>query len=334
ELHCDRVALTQLAQRYGTPLYVYSASAIRDRVGEFKSAFRPLANTLCYSVKANPNVHLMKLLAAEGFGCDVVAGGELERVLRANRRSASRTVFSGVGKTQEEMLLALKAHILLFNVESESELWQLAECAARERCRAPIALRVNPDVPADTHPYISTGLRQHKFGVPISEARRLYAQAGGIRHLRVAGVSVHIGSQITDTRPFAVAMQRVAELVGELRRDGHEIGFADAGGGLGISYRPEISREDFSNAINRYADSILKPLRGLKLHMLLEPGRSITGSAGLLLTKVLYKKKNGRKMFLVVDAAMNDLMRPSLYKAFHAITPVLKQQRKTETADV
>jgi diaminopimelate decarboxylase len=333
-LHCDDVPLSRLSERYGTPLYVYSASGIRDRVRSFRGAFRQVPHTLCYSVKANSNLHILKLLAAEGCGFDVVSGGELERVLRISRRLGSRTVFSGVGKTADEIRLALKSRILLFNVESESELWKLAECAARERCRAPIALRVNPGVPADTHPYISTGLRQHKFGVPISEARRLYAQASGTRHLRVAGVSVHIGSQITDTRPFAVAMQRVAELARELRRDGHEIGFVDAGGGLGICYGPEISGEDFSNAINRYADSILKPLRGLKLHMLLEPGRSITGSAGLVLTKVLYKKKNGRKMFLVVDAAMNDLMRPSLYKAFHAITPVLKQQRKTETADV
>jgi diaminopimelate decarboxylase len=334
-LHCDRVGLNHLSERYGTPLYVYSASAIRDRVRNFRSAFRQVPHTLCYSVKANPNLHLLKLLAAEGCGFDVVSGGELERVLRASRRSAPRTAFSGVGKTDEEMLLALKARILLFNVESESELWKLAECAGRQRCRAPIALRVNPDVPADTHPYISTGLRQHKFGVPIEQARMLYARAGGIRHLRVAGVSVHIGSQITDVRSFSAAMHRVADLVRELRRDGHEIEFVDAGGGLGISYdSTPHTTDEFRNTIAGYADSILKPLRGLKVHLLLEPGRSIVGSGGVLLTQVLYKKRNGRKTFLVVDAAMNDLMRPSLYNAFHSITPVLRQSRSFEMVDV
>jgi diaminopimelate decarboxylase len=334
-LHCERVPLHQVAEQYGTPLFVYSASAIRDRVREFKIAFRQVPHTLCYSVKANPNLRLLKMLASEGCGFDVVSGGELERVLRASRRSASRTVFSGVGKTEQEILHALKAQILLFNVESESELWKLAECSGRQRVRAPIALRVNPDVSADTHPYISTGLRQHKFGIPIEEARTLYARAGGTRHLRIAGVSVHIGSQITDVRSFAAAMHRVAELVRELRRDGHQIALVDAGGGLGIAYGEEDSQPaEFSKIIAAYADSILKPLRGLNVHLLLEPGRSIVGAAGVLLTRVLYKKKNGRKTFLVVDAAMNDLMRPSLYKAFHAIAPVLRQGRPVETVDV
>lgn len=333
-LHCDRVSLTQVAERYGTPSYVYSASAIRDRVRNFQGAFRQVPHTLCYSVKANPNIHLLKILAAEGCGFDVVSGGELERVLRAGRRSASRTVFSGVGKTEGELHHALKAQILLFNVESEGELWKLAECSGHQRTRAAIALRVNPDVPADTHPYISTGLRQHKFGIPIEEARALYARAGGTRHLRVTGVSVHIGSQITDVRSFSAAMHRIADLVRDLRRDGHKIEFVDAGGGLGIPYDADSHPAEFSKTIATYADSIVKPLRGLRVHLLLEPGRSIVGAAGVLLTRVLYKKKNGKKTFLVVDAAMNDLMRPSLYKAFHAVTPVLRQARPIETVDV
>ena len=248
-------------------------------------------------------------------------GGELERVLRVDRRAAKKVVFSGVGKTADEMQAALKAGVMLFNVESESELWRLAECAARTREKARIALRVNPDVPANTHPYISTGLQQHKFGIPVGKARKLYAQASGTKYLRIAGVSVHIGSQITDVQPFALAMERVAELVSVLKDDGHRIEYVDAGGGLGIEYQG-ASREGFAEQAAEYAAALVRPLRGLKVHLLLEPGRSIVGPAGVLLTRVLYRKTNGPKQFLVVDAAMNDLFRPSLYDAYHEIIPV------------
>ncbi len=275
---------------------------------------------------------ILRLLAKQGCGFDVVSGGELERVLAAERKVSRKVVFSGVGKTREEMTAALKAGILLFNVESESELWTLAECAARLRTKASIALRVNPDVAADTHPYISTGLRKHKFGVPLREARALYAKASGARYLNVAGVSVHIGSQIV--APFGEAVARVAALVRALRADGHDIRYIDAGGGLGISYEKPNSVE-FSRYVAAYAQALSKPLRGLNVHLFLEPGRSIVGPAGALITSVVYRKANDGKRFLVVDAAMNDLIRPALYGAFHEIIPVKQSgERATEVVDV
>ena len=335
-LHCDDVPLTSLAERYGTPLYVYSATSILARLADFNHAFHHVPHTICYSVKANSNISILRLLAREGCGFDVVSGGELERVLVANQRAAKKVVFSGVGKSREEMTAALKAGILLFNVESESELWALAECATRSRTMARIALRVNPDVAAETHPYISTGLRKHKFGVPIGSARELYAKASAARYLKVAGVSVHIGSQITDARPFADAVDRVAALVRELRADGHRIDYVDTGGGLGIDYQEPLSA--FSDCLARYARAISNPLRGLKVHLLLEPGRSIVGPGGVLVTSVIYRKENGGKHFLVVDAAMNDLIRPALYGAYHEIVPVIQSRAsataKLETVDV
>jgi diaminopimelate decarboxylase len=340
-LHCDEVDLSQLAKRYGTPLYVYSATMIRERLASFQAAFRSVPHTICYSVKANSNLNILRLLAQSGCGFDVVSGGELDRVLAASRRSAARVVFSGVGKTRDEITAALKAKILLFNVESESELQVLAECAARLRSVARVALRVNPDVAADTHPYISTGLHAHKFGVPIGEAHRLYAKVAEATHLKAAGVSVHIGSQITDVAPFAETMTRVAELVRELRNDGHAIDYVDAGGGLGISYQKMPSADsssqadfsehaDFPKQVAAYARAIIAPLRGLNVHLLLEPGRSIVGAAGALITSVIYRKANGGKRFVIVDAAMNDLIRPALYGAYHEIIP-LKRPSVTET---
>lgn len=328
--------LPRLAERFGTPLYVYSASALRERARTFDHAFRKVPHTVCYSVKANASLGILRLLAGMGFGFDVVSGGELERVLRADRRLAKKVVFSGVGKTADEMQAALKARILLFNVESESELSALAECAARLREKPRVALRVNPDVPANTHPYISTGLHQHKFGVPIREARALYARASGTKYLEIAGVSVHIGSQIREVQPFAAAMERVAELVRQLRDDGYKIRYVDAGGGLGIAYEdPDLP--EFAGYVADYADAVLRPLRGLKVHLLLEPGRAIVGPAGALLTRVLYRKTNDGKKFLVVDAAMNDLLRPSLYDAYHEIAAVRLGEDsagKPETVDV
>jgi diaminopimelate decarboxylase len=318
-LHCEHISLAHLADRFGTPLYVYSGSAIGERVQAFETAFRKVPHTLCYSVKANSNLGILQLLAKMNCGFDVVSGGELERVLRVSRAAARKTVFSGVGKTRQEMEAALAANILLFNVEGESELSALAECAGRLKKKARIALRVNPDVSAETHPYISTGLREHKFGVPIADAVRLYALAAADRRLSVAGVSVHIGSQILDMKPFAETMERVADLVRELRARGHAITYVDAGGGLGIDY--ENYTPDFNQRVAAYAEAISEPLAGLKVHILLEPGRSIVGPAGVLLTRVLYKKTNHGKTFLVADAAMNDLLRPALYGAYHQILP-------------
>jgi diaminopimelate decarboxylase len=334
-LCCEEVPLTQLAERFGTPLYVYSASTIRQRMRAFQQAFRKIRHTVCYSIKANSNLGILRLLAAMDCGFDVVSGGELARVQAVDRRAARKVVFSGVGKTRDEMEAALKANILLFNVESESELWALADCAARLRKTARVAFRVNPDVPANTHPYISTGLHKHKFGVPIGEARALYAKASGTRHLKVVGVSVHIGSQITDVEPFTATMERVAVLVGELRDDGHEIDYVDAGGGLGIPYEKADGRE-FADYATKYADALLEPLRKLKVHLLLEPGRSIVGPAGALITAVLYRKTNNSKKFLITDAGMTDLLRPSLYNAFHEIIPVSIRGENSaqETVDI
>ena len=332
QLHCEAVALERLAARYGTPLYVYSAAMIRARAGAFERAFRSIPHTLCYSVKANSALAILRLMSREGAGFDVVSGGELQRVLRVSRKSASKVVFSGVGKTAAEMELALRSGILLFNVESASELNQLSATAARLKKHASVAVRVNPDISAKTHPYISTGLHQHKFGVPIPEARMLYAKAAQQPYLKVAGVSVHIGSQITDVASFQAALERVADLVRALRGQGHDIRYIDAGGGLGISY--DGAQENFDKQITAYAKAVLSPLRGLKLHLLLEPGRAVVGPAGVLLTRVLYRKENGRKRFLIVDAAMNDLLRPSLYSAHHEIVPLNYNSRETETTDV
>src|SRR5205085_3268540 len=257
---------------------------------------------------------------------------ELERVRLASKSAVKKVVFSGVGKTSEELTSALKSGILLFNVESEGELELLAVCAGRLRKSANVALRVNPDVPAETHPYISTGLHEHKFGVPIQAARELYRRATGHHYLEVAGVSLHIGSQITDVSPFAIAVQRAAELVRQLADDGHKISFLDVGGGLGISYRSSHPIH-FPDLIRAYADAITSVLRQLgkwRPHLLLEPGRSIIAPAGALLTRALYNKRNGNKHFTIVDAAMNDLIRPSLYGAKHEITPVTLNGSGTE----
>jgi diaminopimelate decarboxylase len=334
-LYCEGVSLARLAERYGTPLYVYSATAIRERLNAFQAAFRAVPHTLCYSVKANSNLTILRMLARLKCGFDVVSGGELERVLAVAPRAANRIVFSGVGKTRDEMTAALKAGILMFNVESESELRALGECAARLRTVARIALRVNPDVAANTHPYISTGLHKHKFGVPISKARALYAKASGNEYLKAAGVSVHIGSQITDVSPFEETATRVADLIRQLRADGHKIEYFDIGGGLGISYQTPSS--ECEKYVAQYARAVTAPLRGLNLHLLLEPGRAIVAAAGVLLTSVLYRKENDGKKFLVVDAAMNDLIRPALYGAHHEIVWVehsLNSNAETEIVDV
>lgn len=334
ELCCEGVSLAKLAARHGTPLYIYSSATIHERYEAFDHAFREIPHTICYSVKANSNLSLLRLLGKKGCGFDVVSGGELERVLIADRRAAKNVVFSGVGKTREELTAAVKAGILLFNVESESELEALAECAARLRKTAPVALRVNPDVAAETHPYISTGLHKHKFGVPIGNAPALYARASSREFLQVRGVSVHIGSQITDATPFGEAMSRVAELVRQLRDDGHTIDYVDAGGGLGISYdKPKAG--EFPAYVANYARQLSAPLGPLNVRLLLEPGRSIVGPAGVLLTEVVYKKANHGKRFMIVDAAMNDLIRPALYGAYHEIVPVtLRADSKKEIADI
>jgi diaminopimelate decarboxylase len=332
ELFCDSVPLRKLAERYGTPLYVYSGSTIRERFQTFDNAFAGIAHTICYSVKANSNLSILKMLAGMGSGFDIVSGGELQRVVRVDKKAASRVVFSGVGKTQEEMDLALKAGILMFNVESEDEADLVAQRAAKLKRRGRVALRVNPDVFAETHPYISTGLHKHKFGVPIDDARKLYRVMAKSKYLDVAGISVHIGSQITSVDPFNAAMERVAELAMALREDGHHIRYIDSGGGLGIHYHGEHA--EFDQVATKYAEAVIAPLAKLGIHLLLEPGRTIIGPCGALVTRVLYRKQNDSKRFVVVDGGMNDLIRPSLYGAYHEIVPVRLGAKNRETVDV
>src|SRR5258708_65073 len=337
ELHCERVPLNELAEKFGTPLYVYSDATIRERYRILDRAFRAVPHTVCYSVKANSNLSILRLLAGLGAGFDIVSGGELERMRAASKQAVKKVVFSGVGKTADELQLALRSGILLFNVESEGELELVYKCAFKSRKNVSIALRVNPDVPAETHPYISTGLHEHKFGVPISAARELFRKAAAEKYLTVAGVSLHIGSQITDVSPFGIAMERAADLVQQLVTDGHQIRFMDAGGGLGVSYNSK-EQTDFADVSRRYSEAISRPLsrlKKLKPHLLLEPGRSIIAPAGAVITRVLYEKQNGNKRFIVVDAAMNDLVRPALYGARHEIAPVsLKGPERQAPADV
>jgi diaminopimelate decarboxylase len=333
-MHADAVALSKLADQYGTPLYVYSGSAVRERYQQFERAFQGVEHTICYSVKANSNLSILRRLAQLGAGFDIVSGGELQRVADVRPRAVRKVVFSGVGKLAEEIDLALRTGILLFNVESASELELLAARAMHLRKTAQFAIRVNPDVTAETHPYISTGLHEHKFGVPWHDAPALYRRGSECPRLKAAGVSVHIGSQITDVGPFREAMDRVASLVRALRTEGHDIRYVDAGGGLGISY--ERSPRNFPTAAKQYATALLRPLKGLGVHLLLEPGRAIIGPAGALLTRVVYRKDNDGKQFVVVDAAMNDLLRPSLYGAYHQIVPVVlnNENQTTEVVDV
>ena len=331
-LHCDGVSVAALAEAHGTPLYVYSARQIVERLEMFEDAFRERPHTVCYAVKANSSLAIMRLLASRGAGFDIVSGGELERVRKAGKAALRRVVFSGVGKQVWEIDGALKAGILLFNVESEAELYLLASRAEALSKRARFALRVNPDVFAETHPYISTGLSEHKFGIDIKEARAIYKKAAKMKWLNAAGVSVHIGSQIRKVDPFAAALGRVTALIAELRRDGHDIRYVDAGGGLGIDYG--TGAFDPKHQVERYAAALGEGLGGERAHLLLEPGRFIVAQAGALLTRVLYVKKNGAKTFVITDAGMNDLIRPSLYHAHHEIVPVRQGRGGAAKVDV
>jgi diaminopimelate decarboxylase len=331
-LACSGVDLTELAESYGTPLYVYSADAIVERLGMLQAEFAAVPNTLCYAVKANPSLAILKLLSELGCGFDIVSGGELERVRRAAPAALGRVVFSGVGKQVWEMDAALSSDILLFNVESEAELEVLSARATALGKTAKIALRVNPDVFADTHPYISTGLREHKFGIAIERARDVYRRAAQLPGLEPAGVSVHIGSQIRAVEPFHQALLRVRGLVEELRSDGFDIRYVDGGGGFGIEYT--TAAFDPAASIAEYGTAIRSVLDGLNAHLLLEPGRFLVAQAGALLTRVLYTKQNGAKHFVITDAAMNDLLRPALYQAHHEILPVVSDDRPSQTADI
>jgi diaminopimelate decarboxylase len=331
-LHCGKVSLEALARKFGTPLYVYSADQILERLGLFQEALKDREHLICYAVKANSTLAVLKLLAGRGAGFDIVSGGELERVMAAAPEAVGRVVFSGVGKTAAEIDVALRAGILEFNVESEAELALLAKRAAKLKTKARFALRVNPDVFADTHPYISTGLREHKFGIDIRQALRIYKSVKGNRWLEAHGVSVHIGSQIRSAAPFGAAMARVNKLVGELRREGIVLKSIDAGGGLGIDYHGGAF--DAAAKVREYAEAIGEASAGFEGRLLLEPGRFLVAQAGALVARVLQVKKNGKKTFVITDAAMNDLIRPALYQAHHDIVPVRVRAGRPRTVDV
>jgi len=331
-LRCGSVSLEALARSYGTPLYVYSGDQILERLGMFEAALAGRDHLVCYAVKANSALAILKLLADQGAGFDIVSGGELERVLAGAPEAAGRVVFSGVGKSPDEIDLALEADILQFNVESEAELELLATRARKIKRTARFALRVNPDVFAETHPYISTGLREHKFGIDIRRAPQLYRNAARTKWLEAHGVSVHIGSQIRSAEPFGAAVKRASRLAQQLAGEGIVLKAIDAGGGLGIDYHGGAF--DAAAHVREYAAAIEKALGGFDGRLLLEPGRFLVAQAGALLTRVLHVKKNGRKTFIVVDAAMNDLIRPALYQAHHEIVPVRRRTGRARTVDV
>jgi diaminopimelate decarboxylase len=321
-----------LARRHGTPLYVYSADQIAERLELFQQALWGREHLVCYAVKANSALAILKLLAGRGAGFDIVSGGELERVMAAAPEAVGRVVFSGAGKTAAEIDQALTAGILQFNVESEAELALLGARAAKLKTKARFALRVNPDVFAETHPYISTGLREHKFGIDIRQARRIYKSVTGHHWLDAHGVSVHIGSQIRSAAPFGAAMERVSKLMSQLRREGIDLKAADAGGGLGIDYH--AGKFDAAAKVAEYAAAIEGALGDFEGLLLIEPGRFLVAQAGALIARVLQVKRNGKKTFVITDAAMNDLIRPALYQAHHEIVPVRLRAGRSRTVDV
>jgi diaminopimelate decarboxylase len=328
-LECENVPLSRIAEKFGTPAYIYSSASIFDAYRRFTSAFRTIPHSICYAVKANSNLSILKLLANAGSSFDIVSGGELHR-LRHIGVPGNRIVFSGVGKTKEEIREALQAGILLFNVESESELDTLAAEAARLKRRAPAALRVNPDVQAGAHAHISTGHHRHKFGIDWDHARQLYLDKSRTNHISWQGISSHIGSQILGLAPFRRAVIRVSSLVRELATAGINLSYLDLGGGVGIRYTDENPPD-----LDAYARAILPHIRNRKCRLLLEPGRAIVGPAGVLLTRVLHIKRNREKLFVVVDAAMNDFIRPALYEAIHPVTPVIRSKKaKIVKADI
>ena len=324
--------MSELAGEHGTPLYVYSEDHILDRLSLFARAFAGSPHTICYAVKANSALAILKTLAAHGAGFDIVSGGELARVLKVAKAAAAHTVFAGVGKQAAEIDAAIAAKILLFNVESPQELDLIAARAYALGKPAAISLRVNPDVFAETHPYISTGLSAHKFGIDINAARALYRRAAKSKWLIPRGISVHIGSQIRAVEPFGAALARVRELVLQLHADGVALTHIDAGGGLGVEYTDVAF--DPAEAVASYARQVLAATSGLGLHLLLEPGRFLVAQAGALITTVLNVKKNGEKTFVITDAGMNDLIRPALYQAHHKILPVRQGSGASKVVDI
>ena len=350
KLHCEDVDLGRAAEKFGTPLYVYSAGTILDHYTRLDAAIAPLDHLICYAVKANSNRSVLQLLADAGAGFDIVSGGELHRVLAAGGDPAKCT-FAGVGKSGEEIEYALDQHVYSFNVESEAELKYIDRIAGAKNLRAPVAMRVNPDIDPGTHEYISTGSRENKFGIALDRIPAVYERAARMRNIRIVGVQMHIGSQITQTEPFASAIKKVAPIVRELKSK-YGIKFFSVGGGMGIIYQRALesgvgkwwhdhSGETSAFSVRDYAGTIAPPLRELGVRILVEPGRFLVGNAGVLLTRVRYIKKSGAKKFAIVDAGMNDLIRPALYHSYHEIVPVAepimnnsKSKNETEKIDI
>jgi len=327
-LYCENVPVSQVASEVGTPFYLYSHATLRQHFRALDDAFDSIKHLTCFSVKANSNIAILRLFAREGGGMDIVSGGELYRALKAGV-APNKIVYSGVGKQTEDIEYALQSDILMFNTESPLEILKLNEISGRLSKKARVAIRVNPDVDPKTHPYISTGLKENKFGIDINDALDQYIVAANLENLEISGISCHIGSQLTQVSPFVDALEKLNGLIGTLETNGINIKYLDLGGGLGITYDKETPPHP-----REYADAIKKGLQAKGLTLILEPGRVIMGNGGILVTKVLYTKPAGKKTFFIVDAAMNDLMRPSLYGSYHMIQPVRKYGRKTVTVDI
>ncbi len=328
QLHCEGIPIQQIAEKVGTPFYLYSYQTLVRHFTVFDEAFKGMAHLICYSAKANSNLALLRLFVNLGGGVDVVSGGELYRALKGGA-VPQKIVYSGVGKREDEIEYALKTGILMFNVESSQELQVINEVAGRIGKKAAIAIRVNPDIDAKTHPYISTGLKQTKFGIDILRAPMAYRLASQLPNLKILGIDCHIGSQLVEVEPVIEALKKLKQLVENLRKEGIEIQYLDLGGGLGITYEDEEPPHPVE-----YASTILEEIRGFGCTLILEPGRVIVGNAGILVSKVLYRKENEEKRFVIVDAGMNDLVRPSYYGSYHQILPVKEEAREEIVADV
>jgi diaminopimelate decarboxylase len=328
ELFCEEVPVRGIAETVGTPLYLYSLNTLENHFRAFQNAFSGIDHLICFSVKANSNISILRIFIRMKGGVDVVSGGELFRSMKAGA-SPDKIVYSGVGKREDEIEYALELPILMFNIESTQELVLIDRIAGRMKTKAPIALRVNPDVDPKTHPYISTGLKKNKFGINIQKSLDDYRLAHTLPNVKVIGVSCHIGSQLTEVEPFVEAMQRIRELVLRLRAEGMTIQYMDIGGGLGITYHEEEPPHP-----RDYARALMEELKEIDCTLILEPGRVIVGNAGILVTRVLYTKEGDEKNFIVVDGAMNDLIRPSLYGSYQRIQPVRRSDRPEWTADV
>lgn len=328
EMYCEDVPVRDIVEAVGTPVYVYSLARLRDAFRAFDDAFADTRRLVCFSVKANSNLAVLRSFVNEGSGFDIVSGGELFRVLKAGA-DPGKVVFSGVGKTREEMEYALRSGILMFNVESEQEMEVLDRVAGGMGTAAPVSFRINPDVDPKTHPYIATGMKQSKFGIGVGPAAEAYRRAVSLPHVKVVGVDCHIGSQLTSTLPFSDAAARVRAFIDALPQEGADIRYVDLGGGLGIRYDDEEPPDP-----GEYAKALVDGVRGLDVTLVLEPGRSLVGNAGVLVTRVLYLKRTESKNFVVVDGAMNDLVRPALYGAFQSVRPVFRREADPMTADV